>query len=449
MRNGVTPRAPRWLVAAILVTSAAVIALNRPASAASQVRGAAVPGMSIDGLWDAVIVNGGGQNNPAFEVPFRFEIATTASGAQGSFFEGDRRIGSTSGTFTGGVAKFEYDFLNTILELSVDGDNLKGTYRNNRPNARPQEVRMHRFAPVQVGEQNTPQLAGSWEMRRLKEEETAPRDTRTWHVYLRQSGAEFSGSILRVDGDVGTLVGSWRDGKLTMSHFAGERPNLLEATPNADGTLSVTLNKNAHYVVVRGAEARAKGIPEPPDPSRYTTVKDPTTPFAFSFPDMTGKIVSNTDPAFRGKVVILAIGGSWCPNCHDEAPFLGELYHDYHARGLEIVGLMFENDPNPTVFRPRVASFVKRYNIQYPMLYAGTTNPTPQSKVIAEALPQIVNFGAYPTSVYLGRDGRVRSVHAGFASPATGEEHVRLKKELREVVEHLLAETAQSSAGQR
>ncbi|HYM23666.1 MAG TPA: TlpA disulfide reductase family protein [Vicinamibacterales bacterium] len=434
-----TPRAHRWLVAAILVTSAAVIALNRPASAASK----------IDGLWDAVIMNGGGQNNPAFEIPFRFEIETTASGAQGFFFEGDRKIGSTSGTFADGVAKFEYDFLNTILELNVDGDGLKGTYRNNRPNARPQEVRMRRFAPVQVGEQNPPQLAGTWEMRRLKEEQTAPRDTRTWHVYLRQSGAEVSGSILRVDGDVGTLVGSWRDGKLTMSHFAGERPNLFEATPNADGTLSVTLNRNAHYLVVRSTEARAKGIPEPPDPSRYTSVKDPTTPFAFSFPDMTGKVVSNTDPAFRGKVVILAIGGSWCPNCHDEAPFLGELYRDYHARGLEIVGLMFENDPNPAVYRPRVASFVKRYNIQYPMLYAGTTNPTPQSKVIAEALPQIVNFGAYPTSIYLGRDGRVRSVHAGFASPATGEEHVRLKKELREVVEHLLAESSQSSAGQR
>jgi thiol-disulfide isomerase/thioredoxin len=230
-----------------------------------------------------------------------------------------------------------------------------------------------------------------------------------------------------------------------MSHFAGERPNLLEATRNADGTLAVTLNKTAHYLVVRSSEARAKGIPEPPDPSRYTSVKDPTTPFAFSFPDMTGKTVASTDPMFRGKVVILAIGGSWCPNCHDEAPFLGELYRDYHARGLEIVGLMFENDPNPTVYRPRVASFVKRYNIQYPMLFAGTTNPTPTSKVIADALPQIVNFGAYPTSIYLGRDGRVRSVHAGFASPATGEEHVRLKKELREVVEHLLAEAPQPS----
>jgi hypothetical protein len=109
---------------------------------------------------------------------------------------------------------------------------------------------------------------------------------------------------------------------------------------------------------------------------------------------------------------------------------------------------MFENDPDPKVARPRVQSFIKRYDVKYPMLLCGTTNPSPTSKTIAEALPEIVNFGAYPTSIYLGRDGRVRSVHAGFASPATGEEHVRLKKELRELVEQLLAEPTKSSAGQ-
>jgi thiol-disulfide isomerase/thioredoxin len=398
---------------------------------------------SVDGLWDAVIVSGGS------EIPFRFEIATKGSDAQGFFFEGDRKIGSTSGTVANDALKFEYDFLNTILELTQKGDDLVGTYRNNRPNARPQDVRMHRFATVSADKENVPQVAGQWEMRRLAAEVSAPRDTRTWNVFLRQSGSEVSGSILRVDGDTGTLVGRWKDGKLTLSHFAGERPTLFEANPNPDGTLAVTFNGNAHYLVVRSSEARAKGIPEPPDPSRYTSVKDPTTAFQFAFPDaMSGKMVASTDPQFRGKVVILAIGGSWCPNCHDEAPFLAELYRDYHARGLEIVGLMFENDPDPKNYRPRVQSFIKRYTIQYPMLYAGTTNPTPQSKVIAEALPQLINFGAYPTSIYLGRDGRVRSVHAGFASPATGEEHVRLKKELRELTEHLLSESVQSSAGQ-
>ena len=398
---------------------------------------------NLNGLWDATIVSGG------VEIPFRFEIQTTGKQAQGFFFEGDRKIASTSGSVSDASVTFEYELLNTRLDLEPKGDELVGTYRNNRANARSQEVKMHRFVTASADTADVPQVAGYWEMRRVPSEISAPRDTRTWNVFLRQSGSEVSGSVLRVDGDVGTLVGRWKNGKLTLSHFAGERPTLFEATPNADGTLAVTFNGNAHYTVMRSAQARAQGIPEPPDPSRYSSVKDPSTPFQFAFPEaMTGKMVSNIDPQFRGKVVILAIGGSWCPNCHDEAPFLGELYRDFHARGLEIVGLMFENDPDPKNYRPRVQAFIKRFNIQYPMLYAGTTSPTPQSKTIADALPQLVNFGAYPTSIYLGRDGKVRSVHAGFASPATGEEHVRLKKELRELTEQLLAEPATSTAGQ-
>ena len=394
----------------------------------------------LDGLWDATVAAAGS------DVPFRFEIASEGNAMHGFFFEGDHKVGSTSGTFTGNVLTLEWDHLNTVLEATFENDALSGTYRSRRPNARPQEIKMRRFAPAPAPPDNAPQIAGTWEMRRNAEEASAPRDTRTWNLFLRQSGAEVSGAILRVDGDTGTLAGTWRDGRLVLSHFAGERPNLFVATVNADGTMSVTLNQ-AHYLAARSSEARARGIPAPPDPSRYTNVKDPTAPFEFSFPDLSGKTVSSADAQFRGKVVLLAIGGSWCPNCHDEAPFLSEMYRDYHARGLEIVGLMFENDPDPKVARPRVQSFIKRYSVQYPMLIAGTTSPSPTSKTINEALPQLVNFGAYPTTIYLGRDGRVRSVHAGFASPATGEEHVRLKKELRELTEQLLAESGQGSGG--
>src|SRR5206468_12387543 len=120
---------------------------------------------------------------------------------------------------------------------------------------------------VAIGDSGVPTLAGSWEMRRIAEEVTAPRDTRTWHVFLRQSGADVAGSILRVDGDTGTLVGHWQNGKLVLSHFAGERPNLFEATLNPDGTLAVALNRTAHYLVVRSSEARADGMPEPTDQS--------------------------------------------------------------------------------------------------------------------------------------------------------------------------------------
>jgi peroxiredoxin len=184
---------------------------------------------------------------------------------------------------------------------------------------------------------------------------------------------------------------------------------------------------------VRSAAARAKGLPEPTDPSRHTSVRDPTERFHFRFPDLNGRMISDEDPRFHDKVVIVAIGGSWCPNCHDEAPFLEELYRQYHSRGLEIVGLSFEEADqlkNPT----RLAAFIQRYGIEYPMLLAG------QTEELEARIPQAVHLNAWPTTFFLGRDGRVRSVHAGFAGLATGDFHRQLKEEVTSLVERLLVE---------
>jgi thiol-disulfide isomerase/thioredoxin len=302
-------------------------------------------------------------------------------------------------------------------------------------------IRAKRFSPAPADTAAAPQVAGSWEMRRLPQEIKTASDRQTWNLFLRQSGAEVSGSILRVDGDTGFLIGRWQNGQLVLSHFAGQGPLLFEAKLNRDGSLSIALNRSADYLAVRKSQARAQGVADPPDPTRYTSVNDPTVPFRFSFPDLEGKVVSNTDARFKDKVVLLAIGGSWCPNCQDEAPFLVDLYKEFHPQGLEIVGLMFEADDDPALARRHVETFVKRFGIPYTMLLAGTPDN------ISQRLPELVNFGAYPTTIFLGRDGRVRSVHAGFASQATGQEYVRLKGEVRGLVQRLLAET-RANAGQ-
>ena len=162
-----------------LLLPALVVALS-----ALPLRASVDAASTIDGLWDAVVVASG------TEVPFRFEIASKGAEIEGFFFEGDHKVGSSAGRFADGVLTLEYEHLNTTLEVRLTGDELIGTYRNNRPGARPQDVRMRRFKAIALGDSNVPELAGNWEMRRIAEEVTAPRDTRTWRVFLRQSGAE-------------------------------------------------------------------------------------------------------------------------------------------------------------------------------------------------------------------------------------------------------------------
>jgi thiol-disulfide isomerase/thioredoxin len=388
------------------------------------------PAQSVDGRWDAAVLANG------VAVPFRFEIVTSGSRATGFFFDGARKIESTSGQFDRGRLTVDYDFLNTVLDAAFDGRDLRGTYRNRRPNAVPMQFVASRYvprtsAPTSAG--GLPQVGGEWVMYR-----TAPDNNQldvSWKLHLTQSGSDVSGAILRTSGDTGTLTGGWRDGQLTMSHFAGERPLLFEARLNGR-ILNITLDRRFTYRAARATELTGTGIPRPPDLSQFSGVKDPRAKLRFGGVDLNGKAVSDADARFRGKVVVLTIGGTWCANCHDEAPFLSSLYKEFQARGLEVAGLFFENEAELAMARPRILAFAKRYDVTYPIIFAGTTDQ-------AEAkLSQLRNFNnIYPTTIIIGRDGLVRRVQTGFASAATGGEHDRLTREERALIIRLLAET--------
>jgi thiol-disulfide isomerase/thioredoxin len=42
-------------------------------------------------------------------------------------------------------------------------------------------------------------------------------------------------------------------------------------------------------------------------------------------------MVTERDPRFKGKVVLVDVFGTWCPTCHDAAPALVQLYRKYRA----------------------------------------------------------------------------------------------------------------------
>jgi thiol-disulfide isomerase/thioredoxin len=370
---------------------------------------------SLTGTWQSTLsING-------INVPFLTGISTDGQTAKGWFYNGDEKVASTSGTFRDGKLTLNFDQYASKLEATLQDSKLVGTYgrQGRTPNA---------FTAQQI-----PNIEGNYEI-----PVKSPKGESAWHFIVRQNGTETSASILRIDGDTGALTGSYRDGKFLLSHFDGARPNVIELTPLPDGSLHLLQNGKTEYTAIRETEARSRNLPPPNDPFHHTTVLDPAAPFAFNFPGLDGKFVSNLDDRFRGKVVVVAISGSWCPNCHDEAPFLEALYKKYKDQGLEVVALSFEEEDqlkNPT----RLRAFVNEYGIDFTVLLAGETGELHQK------LPQAVNLNSWPTTFFLGRDGRVRQVHAGFAGPASAGYNESQNQEVTTLIEGLLSENTRTS----
>jgi peroxiredoxin len=376
------------------------------------------------GRWDATVVANG------VEVPFEFEIVKEGSTLGGSFFNGDERVTSTSSRLEDGRLVLRFEQYATELGLTLENGELTGEYNRGARGTYPFRAKKAaaRSAGAAAPGSDAPSIDGTWIVEaRSKKGESA------WRFIARQSGAEVTATILRVDGDTGTLRGRYRDGRFVLSHFSGARPLLLEVTPAADGTLTLVQNGETQLRAARVDAAEAKDIGDPTDPERHTTVKDPSEPLRFAFTDLDGRPVSDTDGRFRNKVLLVNISGSWCPNCHDEAPFLASLYRKYRSRGLEIVTLSFE-EPEQLANPIRLRAFIAEYGIDYTVLLAG------EPEQLAEKVPQAVNLNAFPTTFILGRDGRVRGVHAGFPSAGSGEYYVKAKRDITRQIEQLLAE---------
>jgi peroxiredoxin len=386
-----------------------------------------LPGQSLDGRWSATV------NVDGAVVPFRIDFAGSGSQLSGSFFNGNERITSNTGQFQNGSLVLNFDAYASTLKATLKDGSLEGEYL--RAAHAPLTLEAKRYIADKAGSSRIPQIGGRWELQ-----------THTHFgesallLIVRQSGARVDAAISRVDGDTGNINGVYKNGKFVLGHFDGARPLVLEIVPAADGSLNVTQNGKEKLIALRPSAARAKGLAPPVDPMQHTRVKNPTEPLHFSFPDLNGHLVTNNDPRFRGKVVLVTLTGSWCPNCHDEAPLLESLYRKYHDRGLEIVALSFEEGDqlkNPV----RLKAFIKQYGITYTVLLAG--EPTQA----AEKLPQAVNLDAFPTTFFLDRSGCVQSVHAGFAGVVTGDLHKQLVEDTTDKIEHLLAE--RSTAGKK
>jgi len=421
---------------------------------------------SIDGRWDASLDNHGNK------VSFRLEISGSGPTLKGTFFDGFKPYdGTTSATFQDGklVLNIEH-YLTTITATVKNGALVGNAITISRGVNANYGFEATRHTETEANHVDAPSIAGSWI---IPLDSPSAKGEKAFRFIVQQHGAEVAASILRVDGDTGAYSGSYKDGKWVLSHFDGSRPGVIEVALASDGSLQISQNgsrtrpassqntgeaannqtatnastpssnqyneqpggsRNASTLIAYRAEvAKAKGLPEPDDYDAHTTVRDPKEKFTFNFPDDNGKLVSNDDPRFKGKVVLAIVTGTWCPNCHDEAQYLVQLDKKYRDKGLAIVALDFE-EPEQQGSLQREHAFVKKYGVEYTYLIAGAPSD------MWEKVPQAVNLNTWPATIFVGRDGLVKGIHSGFASPASGEFNRQLQDEFTAKIEQLLAE---------
>ena len=109
------------------------------------------------------------------------------------------------------------------------------------------------------------------------------------------------------------------------------------------------------------------------------------------------------------------------------------------TRAWRIVALDFE-EPEQQGTLLRESAFIKKYDVKYAYLQAGAPAE------MWEKVPQLNHLDTWPATVFIGRDGKVKAVHSGFASPASGVFNEQLKQEFTARIEQLLAERVPTSS---
>jgi len=369
------------------------------------------------------------------EIPFQFELAKSGDLYTAALVNGRERTVVDKVSVEAGVLLMVWSGYGNSLRATIADGTLSGTLKISRRGGVVDELPVtarhgegYRFFPAP--DASPANFAGRFEVAFARRDgSTSPAVAE-----LEQEGAAVTGTFLTETGDQRFLAGEAKGNNLYLSTFFGSSPSLHVATLNADGTLSgEQWSGKAGY-----STWKAKPNPKAAlrDPLGITQLKPGYDGLAFTFPNIDGQKVSLSDPRYRGKVVLVTISGSWCPNCHDETAFMAPFYKENRERGLESIELMYEYSGDFQEAAAAVRRFKEKFGVEYELLIAGVSDKDKAS----ETLPMLSEVYAYPTTIVIDRRGKVRRIHTGFTGPGTGEHYREFVSEFTEFIDGLLAE---------
>lgn len=369
---------------------------------------------------------------PGNEIPFSFEVKEKSPGSLSVFLiNGSDRFELPVVTLQNDSVTIPVDLYSAVFKAKIEGNTISGRFiklGSEKPDTglifTAEAGDLPRFSPK--GENPSVSLDGSWDM--LFGEGA---DGKNYVGSFSQNEMMVTGSVLTPSGDFRFLEGVVRGKTFELSAFGGSTPYLLKGEFSTDTTFTgefITPRSKTPFSGSRNSKAAL------PDSYTVTRMKQGFTTLGFSFPNLEGQPVSLTDEKYKGKVVIVTILGSWCPNCLDENAFLAEWYKKNQERGVGIIGLGFERKADFESGKKSLEALKTRLDIPYEILFAGKSGVDN----VSVALPELEGFAAFPTTIFIDKKGNVRKIHSGFNGPATGKFHEEFKAEFNALMDELL-----------
>jgi len=132
-----------------------------------------------------------------------------------------------------------------------------------------------------------------------------------------------------------------------------------------------------------------------------TPLKVGEAPPNFTLKDVDGKTYTLSD--LKGKPVIVNFWATWCAPCKFEMPHFEKTYQKYKDQGLVILAVDIKTDNGEQAVR----KYISELGMSFPILMDGTGQTEQDYRV-----------RAYPTTYFIGRDGKLREVRRGaFLTP--------------------------------
>ena len=274
-----------------------------------------------------------------------------------------------------------------------------------------------------------PELFGRW---KVLFEPGTPNEEVLVGVFQQEMNGRIFGSFLSETGDYRYLHGYAANGKLHLQTYTGYWAFVVEADLNGSNEMTGVFysggKSSSPFKAIKDETVQLRDEAE----LTYLIKRDERVVLN-NLIKLNGR-KTNLDLSKNGKLTLIQIMGTWCPNCIDEANLLKELHAAYGEQGLEIIALGFEVGTDNKKQRSRLKRFVKDLQVNYPVYLAGTSS----KEAAAAYFPMLNGIMSFPTSILVDEQGKIIAIHTGFSGPATGAAYTELVNKYKQEIENAL-----------